>query len=70
MTPSTGGDAFLHDLEQNLNAELTLAGTSQPDEENQAVPIGQWLSSPADVQRYEVGLGDLLGAVETLEDDS
>jgi hypothetical protein len=70
MTSPTGGDAFLHDLESNLRAELPPAGTSEPEEDALAVPIDQWLAGPADIQRYEVGLGDLLGAVEAMEDDS
>jgi hypothetical protein len=69
MTPSTGGDAFLHDLEHDVESELTLAEPSQPDEETLTLPIDQWVSSPAEVQHYQVGLGDLLGAVENLEDD-
>ena len=32
------------------------------------MPIDQWLTDPADEQRYEVGLRSLFGAVEALED--
>ena len=64
----TGGNAFLHELELTVRTELTLAETGQPYEEAIAVPIDEWLSDPADDQRYEIGLRSLLGAVEALED--
>jgi len=70
MSTPTGDKAFLHALELNVRAELTLAETSQPWEDAVRVPIDEWLSDPADDQRYEVGLRSLLGAVEALEDDS
>jgi hypothetical protein len=68
VTTPTGGDAFLHELELNVRTELTEAGSSQPQEEAVAVPIDEWLTAPADDQRYETDLGDLLGAVESMED--
>ena len=70
MSTPTGDNAFLHALEINVRTELTLAETGQPWEEAVRVPIDEWLSDPADDQRYEVGLRSLLGAVETLEDGS
>ena len=70
MSTPTGDNAFLHALELNVRTELTLAETSQPWEEAVGVPIDEWLSDPADDQRYEVGLRSLLGAVEALEDGS
>lgn len=70
MSTPTGDHAFLYALELNVRTELTLAETSQPWEEAVRVPIDQWLSDPADDQRYEVGLRSLLGAVEALEDAS
>ena len=70
MSTPTGGNAFLDALELTVRTELTLAGTGQPWEEAVRVPIGEWLSDPADDQRYELGLRSLLGAVEALEDDS
>jgi hypothetical protein len=69
MTSPTGQYAFLHELELDVKIELTLAETSQP-EEAFSEPIGEWLSDPADTQRYEVGLRILIGAVEALEDGS
>ena len=68
MSTPTGGNAFLHKLELTVRTELTLAETGQPYEEAIAVPIDEWLSDPADAQRYEIGLRSLLGAVEALED--
>ncbi len=64
-----GDNAFLHELEVEVTTELILAETTQP-EEAVSVPINEWLSDPADDQRYEAGLRSLLGAVETLEDGS
>ena len=70
MSTPTGGNAFLSALELTVRTELTLAETSQPAEEALGVPIEEWLSDPADAQRYEVALRSLLGAVEALEDGS
>ena len=64
-TPA-GGRAFLYELELNVCAELTLAETGPPEEEAVGLPIEAWLSDPADAQRYEVGLHNLLGAVEAM----
>ena len=69
MSTLTEGHAFLHELELTVRTELTLAETGQPYEEAIAVPIEEWLSDPADDERYEAGLRSLLGAVEALEDD-
>ena len=68
MSTLTGGNAFLHELELTVRTELTQAETSQPYEEAVALPIDEWLSDPADDQRYEASLRSLLGAVEALED--
>jgi hypothetical protein len=70
MTIPTGDNAFLHGLELNVSTELTRAETGQPEEEAVGVPIDEWLLDPADAQRDEVGLRNLLGAVEALEDGS
>ena len=67
MSIPTSDSAFLDQLELTVSAELAQAETSQP--ENVAcVPIDQWLTDPADDQRYEIGLRSLFGAVEALED--
>jgi len=70
MSTPVGDNAFLHELELDVSTELTLAETGPPEEEAVGVPVDEWLSDPADEQRYEVGLRNLLGAVEALEDDS
>ena len=70
MSIPTGDNAFLHELELNVSTELTRAETGQPEEEAVGVPIDEWLSDPADAQRYEINLRSLLSAVEALEDGS
>jgi hypothetical protein len=70
MTTPTGDYAFLQKLELDVSAELTLAETSQPPEDAIEVPISEWLSDPADTQRYEVSLRILADAVSELEDDT
>jgi hypothetical protein len=67
MSIPTSDNVFLDQLELTVRAELTEVETSQP-EEAACVPIDQWLTDPADEQRYEVGLRSLFGAVEALED--
>ena len=69
MSTQISGHAFLHELELNVRTELTQAETSQPDDAA-SIPIEEWLSDPADDQRYEASLRSLLGAVEALEDGS
>ena len=70
MSTPIGENAFLHELELNVSTELVLAGTSQPEEEAVNVSLDEWLFDPADAQRYEIGLHNLLGAVEALEEGS
>ena len=67
MSVPTSDNVSLDQLELTVRAELAQAETSQP-EEDACVPIDQWLTDPADEQRYEVGLRTLFGAVEALED--
>ena len=66
MTDPTGDSAFLQELEINVRSELTIVETSQPEIDADGVPTAEWLLDP-DIQRYEIGLHTLLGAVETLE---
>ena len=68
MSIPTGDHAFLHELELTVRTELTLAETGSPEEEAISVPIDEWLSDPADAERYEIGLRGLLGAIEAEED--
>ena len=65
MSIPTSDNAFLDGLELTVSAELAQAEISQP--EAACVPIDQWLTDPADDQRYEAGLRSLFGAVEALE---
>ncbi|MGH3178015.1 MAG: hypothetical protein ACRDPF_29580 [Streptosporangiaceae bacterium] len=64
-TPA-GGRVFLDELEIDVCTELTLAETGPPEEDSLGLPIEAWLSDPADDERYELGLHDLLGAVEAM----
>jgi hypothetical protein len=70
VSTPTGDNAFLHDLELTVRAELAEAEAGQPEEEAVGVPVEEWLSDPAETQRYEVGLRGLLGAVEAVEEGS
>jgi hypothetical protein len=69
MTTPTGDDS-LPELETIIRTELTRAEASQPDEDALAAPIDERLFDPTDAQLYEVGLRDILGAVETMEGES
>lgn len=57
-------DRFLHNLEVEVETELQMVDGSLPDE---LAPVAEWQFDPADVQREEAGLRNLLGAVEALE---
>ena len=70
MSTPAGDHAFLHELERTVSMELTQAESGPPEEEAAAVPIEEWLSDPADDERYEFTLRSLLGAVQTLEESS
>jgi hypothetical protein len=70
MSTPIGENTFLHELELNVSTELTLAESGQPEEETVDVSLDEWLFDPADAQRYEIGLHNLLGAVEALEEGS
>jgi hypothetical protein len=69
MSTPTGDNAFLHELELTVKEELTLAETSLPEEQADGTPGDEWPLDP-DVERYDVVLRALLGAVEALEDTS
>ncbi|BCJ35732.1 heme peroxidase [Actinocatenispora thailandica] len=58
-------DGFLHELEHGVEAELDLAEDG-PDGRPDPRPVDEWLDP--DAQRYEIGLRNLLGAVEAAED--
>lgn len=67
MSVPTSDNVYLHELELTVRAELTQVEAS-PLEETACAPVDQWLTDPADDQRYEAGLRTLFGAVEALED--
>jgi hypothetical protein len=69
MSTPTGDNAFLYELELTVRTEITLAETSLPEEQADGMPGDEWPPDP-DVQRYDVVLHALLGAVEALEDAS
>jgi hypothetical protein len=59
MTIPPSGNDFLHNLEAEVEVEVTMAEASHPDES-----IGgpaDWLFDPAEAERDEVGLRSLLG---------
>lgn len=68
MSTPTGDRASLRDLEHTVEEELALAEGGRSEEESFAMPIEEWLIDPIDVQREEIGLRSLLGAVEALEE--
>jgi hypothetical protein len=68
MTDPTGDGDFPRGLESEVEAELNLAESSRP-EEIIDVPSTEWLFDPMDVQREEVDLRGLLGAIEAMEGD-
>ena len=62
-----GDYEFLHGLEVEVEAELSIAQSRYP-EDFSATPVTAWLVDPADGERYEVGLRGLLDAVKAVED--
>ncbi|TWD83229.1 hypothetical protein FB561_4389 [Kribbella amoyensis] len=66
---STGPGEFLHGLEVEVEADLGMIADSRP-EEAAAAPVTEWLVDPAEVEREQIGLRSLLGAVEALEGDA
>lgn len=57
---------FLNGLEIEVEAELTMAGSSRAVEEIGEDPA-TWAFDPTDVERDQVGLRSLLGAVTEME---
>jgi hypothetical protein len=63
--PTDGGDV-LGGLEIEVEAELKLAELSRP-EQVMELPSAEWPFDPMDVQREEIGLRNLLGAVKAAD---
>ncbi|MBB5078710.1 hypothetical protein [Nonomuraea endophytica] len=61
-----GEDEFLHELESEVEVELTATVASRPEEEY-ALPITEWLFDPTDVEREQIGLRGVLDAIDVLE---
>ncbi|MER5321574.1 hypothetical protein [Streptosporangium roseum] len=68
MSAPNGENDFLYELKVELVQEVTLAESSNP-EQAMGLPVTEWLFDPTDVEREEIGLRGLLGAVEALEGD-
>lgn len=63
--PSDRND-FLHELEAEVEIEVTRVESSHP-EAAFGLPVTEWLFDPMDAEREETGLRGLLGAIEALE---
>jgi hypothetical protein len=61
-------DEFLVSLGAEVTAELEMAHVDDPAELLE-VPQEEWLFGPTDLEREEVGLRNILGAVQALERD-
>ena len=59
---------FLYELEIEVEAELELSKSSRTGDELAESPA-EWLYDPADVEREQVGLTNLLEAAEALGAD-
>jgi hypothetical protein len=57
---------FLISLKADVAQELAIAHIDDP-EQVRAVPQDQWLFDPSDLERQEIGLRSMLGAIEALE---
>jgi hypothetical protein len=68
MNAASGEDGLLYELEIEVEEEVTLVESSRA-EELMNLPVTDWQFDPTDVEREEVGLRGLLGAVEALEGD-
>jgi hypothetical protein len=62
---STDEGKFLHELEVEVESEIAIVQSSQPEELDSSPD--DWLYDPTDREREEVGLRNMLGAVEALE---
>jgi hypothetical protein len=69
MSNPAGGSDFLGELELEVEAELRLAESSRP-EEVVGPPSAEWPFDPMDVEREEIGLRNLIGAIEAMEGET
>jgi hypothetical protein len=68
---STGSEAVGRETLSALHHEVELElGTMTTNEPDLAAPVSEWLVDPMEVERDEVALRSLLGAVEALESDA
>ncbi|ONI69932.1 hypothetical protein BWI15_25835 [Kribbella sp. ALI-6-A] len=58
------GPETLHELEHEVRLDLDMIAASEPE---RVVPVSEWLVDPTEVERDEVALRSLLGAVEAME---
>jgi hypothetical protein len=63
------GDDFLHELEHEVEADLTMLQAGHPEESGE-LPPSEWTADPAELAYEETALRSLLGAVETMEGDT
>ncbi|WP_431898463.1 hypothetical protein [Nonomuraea sp. bgisy101] len=61
MSAPNGENDVLYELKIEVEAELTLAEASHP-EEVVVLPVTDWLVDPTDVEREEIGLRGLLAS--------
>jgi len=57
---------FLHELEVEVAEELRIAQSGDPVDAEASPET--WLFDPTDLERNEIGLRDLLGAVRVMEE--
>jgi hypothetical protein len=60
------GPELLHELHHEVELDLAMIAASEPDHVG---PASEWLVDPAEVERDQVALRSLLGAVEAMEAD-
>lgn len=61
------GHETLSELHHEVEVDLGMIAASDAE---RVVPVNEWLVDPMEVERDEVALRSLLGAVEALESDS
>ena len=59
-------DEFLHQLESEVTLELGIARSSDAADVTGESPV-EWLFDPTDVEREEIGLRNIQGAIDALE---